>query len=122
MLDVARARLDSALKSAGLVTQRSSPAGLAGNATSSLVEHANAAAESLRRQQQSALTATAAMANQGCGGDSKGKGSGKRSPGSSGLPEHPAAVSKRKAKRKQFWSGIKEHSKGKKKHRDWDYL
>ena len=106
ILEVARTRLEAALRAAGLIGGRASSAGLAGNAASSMVDQASAAAEALRKQQHQGLTAAAAMANQG-GTTGKGKGAGRSSRPSGSERQQSPPVSKRKAKSQQFWQKIK---------------
>ena len=114
ILEVARTRLEAALRSAGLISGKTSLAGLAGNAASSMVDQASAAAEALRKQQHQGLTAAAAMANQGKG-QGKSSGRGSRSSGSDRQQSPP--VSKRKAKSQNFWKDIK--TKNKKHQGNW---
>ena len=114
ILEVARTRLEAALRSAGLIGGKTSLAGLAGNAASSMVDQASAAAEALRKQQHQGLTAAAAMANQGKG---QGKSSGRGSRSSGSGREQSPPVSKRKVKAQNFWKDVK--TKNKKHQGNW---
>ena len=114
LLEVARSRLDSALRSAGLMGSRSSSSGLAGNAASAMVDQANAAADGLRKQQHSAMTAAAALAHQGGGSKGKGKGKTAHTHDDSDHGTSSGYSSKRSVKRKTFWTGVKTKSKANK--------
>ena len=110
IVEVARTRLEASLKSAGV-----KPLGASGG--TGLVDIANVAAEQLRRQQKSALTAASAMANQNQHQNrSKGSGESKHRTPSSGSDE---PHSRRQAKRKNYWKGVKDNGKARKKGNQW---
>jgi hypothetical protein len=119
ILEIARTRLEAALRAAGLIGGKTSSAGLAGNAASSMVEQASAAAGALRRQQQQGLSAAAAMANQGGSSGGKGKGAGKGSKSSGPDRQHSPPSSKRKTKKQQYWKNVKESGKSRRRREEW---